>query len=92
MGAAGRQMKGKKGQIYVKIAYEWPCMGSINDIQFYNWDIFSKIRECSCKKAFLKRGKLNIKGSGVKIQDWMSSMDDPCKLCTSCGQLEPKIL
>ena len=32
-----------------------------------------------------------IWGSGVKIENWMSLMEGPCKLRTSCGQLEPKL-
>ena len=64
----------------------------MNDIQFQNGYIFSKIRESSCKKAFIRGGKLDIGGSGVKIENWLSLMEGPCKLRTSCGQLEPKLL
>ena len=53
---------------------------------------FFEIKETSYKKAFIKGGKSDIRGSGVKIENWMSFMDGPCKLCTSCGQLEPKLL
>ena len=33
---------------------------------------------------------MDIGGSGIKIENWLSFMDGPCKLRTSCGQLKPK--
>ena len=49
---------------------------------------FPKSESPCVRKLLLKE---DIGGSGVKIENWMSFMDGPCKLCTSCGQLEPKL-
>ena len=79
-------MEGKKEQKCVNVAYELPCIGSsIEDIQFQDGGMFSKIRLSSYRKAFSKVGKLDI-GVRVKIENWMSFMDSPCKLRMPCGQ------
>ena len=51
---------------------------------------FLKSESLHVRKLLL--GKSDIGGSGVKIENWMSLMEGPCKLRMSCGQLEPKLL
>ena len=48
--------------------------------------------ESSYKQKFIKEGKMDIGGSGIKIENWLSFMDGPCKLRTSIGQIELKLL